>query len=260
MQLYCSILFCSFCFKLAKDTTGTLRKVVNKLHRHNASVWLKIKMLSSIVVKTHPKPLRLCPPLVNHCWGLPWVTVLILSSPSCRRTSRGFHHQFQAAACSKDLWTTLPLPQPLQYLCEVTPYSYASLWASHQRHLCMHAHLHVPACGWGSCRSGGWVSDYTGCLRPVTGECSLCMYIYLYVCIFSHNRLLSWSAKQVKRVRLLVPLEFCVSAAFFALICISGQTCLHICIHIYTPSVCVCEVGNTCLTSVLAAPKNMKLW
>lgn len=151
MQLYCSILFCS-CFKLAKDTTGALREVVNKLHRHNASVWLKIKMLPSITVKNHPKPLRLCPPLMTHCWGLPWVTVLILSSPSCWRTSRGFHHQFQAAACSKDLWTTLPLLQTLSV--PLWSYSYASPWASHQRHLCMHACMCVPACGWGSSEQG----------------------------------------------------------------------------------------------------------
>lgn len=160
-------------------------------------------MLPSIIVKTHPKPLRLCPPLVNHWWGLPWVTALILSSPSSWRTSRGFHHQFQAAACSQEFWTTLSLPQILPV--PLWSYSSASPWASYQRHLCM--------------------------------------YISLYVWMFSYNRLSSWSAKWMKRMRLLVPLEFCVSAAFFALICISGPACLHICIHIYIHILCVCVGG-----------------
>lgn len=181
MRLYCSSIFFSFCFKLAKDTTETLREAVNKLRHHSASVWLKMNMLPSIIVKTHPKPLRLCPPLVNHCWGLPWVTVLILSSPSCWRTSRGFHHPFQAAACSKHLWTTSPLPQTLAV--PLWSYSYASPWASHQGDLFMHACMCVSACGWGSCRSGigllGWLgkASYWG-IRTAYVYISICSYIY----------------------------------------------------------------------------------
>lgn len=248
MRLYCSILFHSFCFKLAKDTTGTLRKVVNKLHHHNASVWLKIKMLPSVIVKTHAKPLRLCPPRVTRCWGLPWVTVPILSSPSYWRTSRGFHHQFQAAACSKHLWTTSPLPQTLAV--PLWSYSYASPCLSQPPETPVHACMCVPALGEvAALGAQGQLLGNLGCAR---------IYLYMCVCfLITVIIMVSQRGKEDKAVGAIgISCECCISCTDLH---IWSSMFAYMHTHIYAPRVCVCEVGNTCSTSILAAPKNMKL-
>lgn len=132
---------------------------------------------------------------VPHWWitaeDCPELQFLFCVVPGFWRTSRGSHHQFQAAARIKDLWTMSSLPQTLAV--PLWSYSYASAWpATGDTCAFIHACVCVPAVGQAAAH-WGWVGGCPGCLRPELGNpgcaCTYhCKHVYFPLTGFHHGQ------------------------------------------------------------------------